>query len=471
MESEPASETEPLLSNRDEDHLSLTQFTVLAATAALCNASSDMYVPLLPTVKEDLHASWLMISLSLILNWTFSGLTGPAWVTLSVARGRLVALACGLSMFLAGTIISGLAASAQMLVVGRIVQGFGESSARAIAEAIVTDVYVQVDERNEALAFLSSTYPVVIICAPALGGLVGAALGWRYVFAILFVWGTIQMLSLALLRETQPRVAAKSSSSSATDRGRVSTGWGLLSRSISVRVVAGWAFNLSANSLAGTMLSLYPYTLENIYGFSTQVSGLIIGSVGFFCVVGGVCNTCLHHYLDVVPLLRVGMTAYTTVTLGLAVVTALFGTDAVPYLTDRGNAFNTYWFSTLVMYAFQLLWFFNYPAILTVLLSGLGDEARALVVGINSGIMIIGFGISALVATMVARYFPPFGAPNVLYGLLSAWGAFGCCDYWIFLSGSLPESDAGLKNAAALKADAPAAVLTYDDATEDGDEV
>ncbi len=134
----------------------------------------------LPIVAEELGGKELY-------GWVFSAfflgsLIGIAVVGGTVDRGALGRpFALGLALFGIGLLIGGLAPSMEILVVARFVQGLGAGTIPPIA-------YVAIGRslperlRPRMFATLSTAWILPGVIGPALAGLVGESLGWRYVF-------------------------------------------------------------------------------------------------------------------------------------------------------------------------------------------------------------------------------------------------------------------------------------------------
>jgi len=96
-------------------------------------------------------------------------------------RGLGAPFLAGIGLFAIGLIVGGLAPSMQVLVVARFVQGLG-------AGAIPPIAYVAIGRslperlRPQMFATLSTAWVLPGVMGPAIAGLVGETLGWRWVF-------------------------------------------------------------------------------------------------------------------------------------------------------------------------------------------------------------------------------------------------------------------------------------------------
>jgi DHA1 family bicyclomycin/chloramphenicol resistance-like MFS transporter len=79
-----------------------------------------------------------------------------------------------------------MAASANALIVLRLLQALGGCVGMVASRAMVSDLF-EVKENAKIFSLLMLVVAVSPIIAPTLGGYVTAALGWRYVFAVLIL--------------------------------------------------------------------------------------------------------------------------------------------------------------------------------------------------------------------------------------------------------------------------------------------
>jgi MFS transporter, DHA1 family, multidrug resistance protein len=116
--------------------------------------------------------------------------------------GRRPVLLAGLTLFLLGTVLCGLAWSLPVLIVGRTLAALGGCAGMVLGRAIVRDIY---DRERSASAL--ATIMMVMSLAPSLSPAVGAYLaqwvGWRADFILLGAAGaTVLILTAVKLEET-----------------------------------------------------------------------------------------------------------------------------------------------------------------------------------------------------------------------------------------------------------------------------
>ena len=134
----------------------------------------------LPIVANELGGKELY-------GWVFSAfflgsLIGIAVVGGTVDRGGLGRpFALGLALFGIGLLIGGLAPSMPVLVAARFIQGLGAGTIPPIAYVAIGRSLPE-HLRPRMFATLSTAWILPGVIGPALAGLVGESLGWRYVF-------------------------------------------------------------------------------------------------------------------------------------------------------------------------------------------------------------------------------------------------------------------------------------------------
>lgn len=134
----------------------------------------------MPLVEDDLGDLWLY-------GWVFSGFfLGNLVATVVAGRAAdrvrpVVPFAAGLVLFVAGLAIGGAASGMVVLVLGRVLQGLGGGAMPAVAYVCIGRGY-EPELRPRMFAMLSSAWVLPSLVGPAVAGVVGESLGWRWVF-------------------------------------------------------------------------------------------------------------------------------------------------------------------------------------------------------------------------------------------------------------------------------------------------
>lgn len=158
----------------------------------------------IPTVVSslgglDLYA-WVFAS------YTLTGTTSlPLWGRLADIYGRTRCYAAGITLFLAGSALSGLSTSMTHLILFRAVQGLGFGALFPVGQTILADLYT-LEARARIQGLFSGVWAAGSIAGPILGGLLTDHLGWRSVFYVAIPFGAVAILlvTTALPREARP---------------------------------------------------------------------------------------------------------------------------------------------------------------------------------------------------------------------------------------------------------------------------
>ena len=181
---------------------SFAMTAVLAAMTAFGSISNDMFVPSLPAIGAELHATpeTVQLTLSAFLIGFAGGqiIYGP----LSDKFGRKPVLSVCFVVFLAATAGCMTAHSIQVLIFARFLQSFGASGPIILARAMVRDLHEGPRAARE-LSVMATIMGVSPVVAPVIGGFLQMSFGWRASFVVVEALGlTIAAICGLLLPET-----------------------------------------------------------------------------------------------------------------------------------------------------------------------------------------------------------------------------------------------------------------------------
>ncbi|MDL9981559.1 MFS transporter [Microbacterium sp. ASV49] len=112
-----------------------------------------------------------------------SAVTVPVYSKLADTIGRRPVLLFGIAVFLAGSIVAGVAWSMPILIIARAIQGIGAGAILPLSITIVGDIYT-IEERARVQGYIASVWAIAAVVGPTLGG-VFAQLGiWRGIFLV-----------------------------------------------------------------------------------------------------------------------------------------------------------------------------------------------------------------------------------------------------------------------------------------------
>jgi len=120
----------------------------------------------------------------------------PLWGRLSDLYGRRPIYLTGLTIFLAGSALSGLSRTMLELIAFRMLQGLGAGSLITIGMTVVGDL-LRLERRAKMQGLISAVWGVASLVGPLLGGLLTDYVSWRWVFYINVPFGAIAMWLIA----------------------------------------------------------------------------------------------------------------------------------------------------------------------------------------------------------------------------------------------------------------------------------
>jgi DHA1 family bicyclomycin/chloramphenicol resistance-like MFS transporter len=175
---------------------------VLGALSAAGPMAIDMYLPALPMIARDLHASQGQAELSMTTFFLGLMLGQPFYGPLSDRFGRKPPLAAGMLLFVLASVACSLASNAPVLIAGRFLQGLGSGASIAISAAAIRDRYTG-HEAARLLAMRVMVLGLSPILSPVLGAGLISVVSWRFIFWFSAAYGLIAIALLLLIPETR----------------------------------------------------------------------------------------------------------------------------------------------------------------------------------------------------------------------------------------------------------------------------
>ena len=276
----------------------------------------DAYLPGLPELARDFGASpsAAQVTVTTYLLGLALGqlLSGP----LSDVHGRRRPLVAGMAVFTVTTLACSLAPSLFVLAVMRLVQGTSAAVGVAVGRAIVRDLYAGAAGARY-LSRLMMVIGLAPILAPVIGGQLLRFTSWRGVFVALSVLGlALTAIGARLLPETLPRERRRAAGLGITLR----TFAQLLAdrRFVGFVLIVGLGGGAMIGYVAGSS-----FVLQDVYGASPQLYGLLFGVNALFLVAGAQVNAHLLRTRSPRSLLRVGLVMLVVAGVVLVVIVSL----------------------------------------------------------------------------------------------------------------------------------------------------
>jgi EmrB/QacA subfamily drug resistance transporter len=158
---------------------------VLAAvmlSTALVAVDSTIIATAVPSVVRDIGGfaefPWIF-SVYLLAQ----AVSVPVYGKLSDLFGRKPVVLWGIGLFLAGSIMCGLAWNIWLLIAFRVVQGLGAGAIQPTTITMVGDLY-SVQERAKVQGYLASVWGIASVVGPTLGGVFSEYVNWRWIFFV-----------------------------------------------------------------------------------------------------------------------------------------------------------------------------------------------------------------------------------------------------------------------------------------------
>jgi EmrB/QacA subfamily drug resistance transporter len=148
----------------------------------LAALDSSIVATALPTIVGDLGSlnklSWVVTVYLL-----GSTVSTPIYGKLGDLYGRKIIFQAAISIFLVGSVLSGLSQSMIELIVFRLIQGLGAGGLYTSVMAIIGDI-ISPRERGKYQGFLVGTSTLGAVTGPAIGGALTEFASWRWCFYV-----------------------------------------------------------------------------------------------------------------------------------------------------------------------------------------------------------------------------------------------------------------------------------------------
>lgn len=165
---------------RSGDRTILFLFIGLMITMLLASLNQTVLSTALPTIVGQLNGveqmTWVITGYILA-----STVVMPVYGRISDLLGRKPVILAAIAIFIAGSIIGGLAPNIELLIAARVVQGLGGGGLMILSQAAIADV-VPARERGKYMGAIGAVFAVSSVAGPLLGGWLTDGPGWRWAF-------------------------------------------------------------------------------------------------------------------------------------------------------------------------------------------------------------------------------------------------------------------------------------------------
>lgn len=190
----------------------LSFILTVAVLSAFGLIASDVYLPAMPAMGAEFSVpDWQMpqsVSIYLLALAVAQLLCGP----LSDRFGRKPVLLMGIALYIVGSLGCAGATDYTGFLCWRVIEAMGAAAGLVIGRALIADTC----DKTVSAKVYAVVYPLVSLSpalAPAVGGHLAAAFGWRADFLLVAIFGVVALaMVLVLLPETLPRSARRRTS-------------------------------------------------------------------------------------------------------------------------------------------------------------------------------------------------------------------------------------------------------------------
>ncbi len=162
----------------------------------LASMESTVVATAMPTIVGQLggleHYSWVFSAYMLA-----STTTVPLYGKISDLYGRRNLYVFAMALFLAGSILCGLANSMTSLIFARAMQGIGAGGIMPLAFILIGEMFT-LEQRAKMQGLFSGVWGVSSIVGPLLGGFLVDQLSWRWIFYVNVIPGLLAATLVAL---------------------------------------------------------------------------------------------------------------------------------------------------------------------------------------------------------------------------------------------------------------------------------
>ncbi len=189
-------------------HVTLGFLLFAGALSSFPPVTTDIYLPALPQLTADLHATVAQGQHTLSAYFLGLGAGQIFYGPWADRVGRRPPMLIGVAIYLLASLGCALTHSIDAMVGLRFLQAAGACSGVVISAAIVRDRYDH-QESARVLSFILFLRGLGPIIAPIIGGAIVTFLGWRAIFWALAVFGVGIGLTVMLgMKETRPQAVA-----------------------------------------------------------------------------------------------------------------------------------------------------------------------------------------------------------------------------------------------------------------------
>jgi DHA1 family bicyclomycin/chloramphenicol resistance-like MFS transporter len=290
---------------------------LLGVLTAIGPLTVDTYLPALPALSDELHASDASAQLTMTGLMAGLGLGQLLIGPLSDSVGRRRPLIIGLAGHALMSLLCAIAPSIEMLIIARTIQGLAGAAVAVVVMAIVRDLFAGI-KAAQLLSRLVLVTGVSPILAPSIGSALLALTDWQGIFVVLAGFALLSMtVAIIALPETLPPVRR-----TPAEPIRWLGAYAVLFRDRSYLIMVAVAALMFAALIAYVGGS--PFVLQRIYGLTPSTFGVVFAVNAAGLIIFAQLNPLLAKRFGPERVLTGAVIVGVLSSLGM-VATALFG--------------------------------------------------------------------------------------------------------------------------------------------------
>ncbi|SEM84036.1 MFS transporter [Lihuaxuella thermophila] len=249
-------------------------FTGILLGAAANMMMQTVVATILPQAARELGDSHLY-------GWVFSGyllmstITIPLFAKLADLYGYKLFFTLGMSVFLIGSFLCGLAPSLSFLVMARLIQGVGAGALGPVTVALIGTLF-PIESRGKALSAFAAIQLFSNLLGPVAGGIVSASYGWSSGFYMVIPLGLLSLITIQFAQmhreQTEPTSLKNMDYWGALLLGAAIA---LFIQTWTVYEKSGWNWNTTTLLVASILLFIWFMFQENKHPDPVLSPGLI----------------------------------------------------------------------------------------------------------------------------------------------------------------------------------------------------
>lgn len=336
--------------------------------------------PAFPAISRSLDISADRVAL-LITVFTLPGIfLTPIFGVLADRYGRKLIVVPSLFIFAVAGSACALAEEFNTLLLLRFIQGFGAASLGALNATMISDLFDE-SQRPTAMGYNSAVLSMGATVAPAIGGAL-TLLGWYYPFLLALFGLPVGLMVLFGLKNPSVR-----NRQSLLDY--VKTVWkGVQQPHVYILYICSVVTFIL---LYGPLLSYFPFFMEESFGSSSLVIGIVLATLALANGVSSLSLGYLSHRFGARRVLRVSYLFYATALL----ITPVISVE---------------WLLVVPTLLFGLAQGMNIPNVYSILSSLAPPENRAAFLSLNAMLLRVGQTIGPLIMGLM---YVTFSFPGV----------------------------------------------------------